>query len=259
VQVGTTCTVREIDPPDPPPGFVFDTPTISPGNPITVGEAGELVEVVVDNPLREIFGRIEVRKLVTGAPGGYPPDAAFAFRLDCDNDAFDAAFTLVAGQAFVSEPIRVGTTCTVTEVSRPSAASGFVDLPVSYRPSPPTVTVQTEGEVVAVQVTNATAPRPTPSPSPPPSPPTTPTPTPPTTPTVSPTSTPAPSASTTTPSPSAAVGPGDAGGGPAVAGTRTGLPGTGGGGGAALWLGALLVTGGSALLVAVRHRSRRVR
>jgi hypothetical protein len=154
VQVGTVCNVREVDPPDALPGFVYDPATITPANPINVDSDGQLVEVVVDNPVREVFGTVQVRKLVTGDTGGYVAGTVFGFRLDCDGTAYDTTFTLAGGGNFASGPIRVGTTCTVTETAQPAPAAGFTFLPPTYRPAPPTVTVAAESQVVTVEVTN---------------------------------------------------------------------------------------------------------
>lgn len=153
VQVGTTCTVTEVEVPDPLPGFVFDPPVVTPQT-FTIEEEGQLVEVVVENPMREVFGTIQVHKEVSGDPAGYLPGTEFGLDLDCDADAFDTSFTLAAGETFTSDPIRVGVSCTVAETMLPDPAPGFAWLDPTFTPDPARVVIGSENQVVTVDVDN---------------------------------------------------------------------------------------------------------
>jgi hypothetical protein len=155
VEVGTTCTATEIDVPDPLPGYVFDAPVFDPGDTITVDEEGQTVSVVVENPLREIFGTIEVTKAVTGDTDGVAPGSEFGFALDCADDTFDDTFTLEPGQTFTSDPIRVGVECTVDETDVPDPLPGFIYRDPVFTPDPPTVTIGAENQVVTIDVDNS--------------------------------------------------------------------------------------------------------
>jgi hypothetical protein len=152
VQVGTTCRAAEVDRPDPLPGFVFDPPTITPEE-ITVEEEGQTVDVVVDNPLREVFGTIKVTKKVTGDTAGQVPGSTFGFKLDCDDNAFDTTFELADGETFTSDPIHTGVTCTINETDRPAAADGFAYERPTFDPDQ-TVTIARENQTVTVEVDN---------------------------------------------------------------------------------------------------------
>jgi hypothetical protein len=153
VQVGTTCTATEVETPDPLPGYVFDPPVITPDT-VTVTEEGETVEVAVENPVREVFGALEVTKTVSGDTGGVAPDSVFGFALDCTDDAFDDTFELAAGETFTSDPIRVAVTCTVTETEVPDPLPGFVHGDPVFSPDPPTVTIGAENQTVTLSVDN---------------------------------------------------------------------------------------------------------
>lgn len=154
VQIGTTCTVTEVETPPPLPGYVFDPPVFTPSDTITIDSAGQTVTMLVENPLREIFGTLEVTKTVTGDTAGQVPGSEFGFTLDCAGDEFDTAFTLADGATFTSDPIRVGVECTVTEDDVPDPAPGFLYDPPVFDPAPPTVTITEEDQVVTVGVEN---------------------------------------------------------------------------------------------------------
>jgi hypothetical protein len=157
VQVGTTCTATEIEQPPALPGYAFDPPIITPASTVTVTEEGEVVEVVVENPLREVLGALEVTKTISGDTAGYEPDSVFGFALDCVDDAFDTTFELTAGETFTSDPIRVGVACTVSETAQPEPMPGFIYRAPVFTPDPPTVTIAEEGQVVSVDVDNPIA------------------------------------------------------------------------------------------------------
>jgi hypothetical protein len=165
VQIGTRCRVREVVQPRPDKGFVFDSATVTPGRFVLTG-TGPRIDVLVDNPLREVFGTIKVRKRVTGADAGYVEGSLFRFRLDCDDDEFDTRFRLADRETFTSEPIRVGTRCRVKETGLPGPADGFSYAGPAFDPSPPRVRVRRENQVVRVVVSNELVRGPSPAPAP---------------------------------------------------------------------------------------------
>ena len=110
VQVGTACTVTEVDTPPPLPGYVFDPPVFIPSDTITVDTSGQSVDRA---SLRTRCARCSAPsrspRTVTGDTAGQRPGSTeFDFALDCDDDTFDTTFTLAAGETFTSDPIRVG-------------------------------------------------------------------------------------------------------------------------------------------------------
>jgi hypothetical protein len=154
VQVGTTCTLREARRTQPLPGYVWEPAEFVPARTFTITTANQAVAVLVRNPLRAVFGTIRVHKEVTGDPGGYVPGSRFTFSLDCEDNAFDTTFSLAAGETFLSDPVRVGVACTVSETGRPRAARGFAYQQPVLTPASGQVTVGQEDQTVTVQVAN---------------------------------------------------------------------------------------------------------
>ncbi len=154
VQVGTTCEVREVRKPRPRVGFVFDRAEFVPSRTVTITAADQKVRAVIKNPLRAVFGTIRVHKEVVGNIGGYVPGSRFGFALDCEGAAFDDTFTLAAGDTFISDPVRVGVPCTVTETGRPRAAPGFTYQDPVLTPDNGHVMIRQEDQRVTVHVTN---------------------------------------------------------------------------------------------------------
>ncbi|MGB8382602.1 MAG: DUF5979 domain-containing protein, partial [Dermatophilaceae bacterium] len=149
-----TCSVQEL-PPDPgllSPGYVWGTPTWSPGPTATITANGSTT-LTVTNPTIPIFGQVSVTKAITGETQGITALAKFAVRVDC-GAAFDQSFSL-AGSASESTPdLPVGTSCTITET--PPSADDLVDSSFAWGPSPgpQQVTITESGQVVPVTVTN---------------------------------------------------------------------------------------------------------
>jgi hypothetical protein len=154
VQVGTTCTAREVRRPAPLPGFVWEPAEFVPSRTVTITAEDPTVGVVIENPLRAVFGTIRVHKEVVGNIGGYVPGSRFGFSLTCEDHQFDTTFTLAAGDTFVSDPVRVGVPCTVRETSRPRAAPGFSYRDPSLAPDGGQVTIRQEDQTVTVHVNN---------------------------------------------------------------------------------------------------------
>lgn len=154
VQVGTTCTAAEVDTPRPRPGFGYDDPVFVPSRTVTVTSAGQTVTLVVQNPLRRVFGNIAVTKQVRGETDRFVPGTTFGFRLDCVGTRFDTSFTLAPGETFTSGPIPVGVPCRVTETNVPDPEEGFAyDDPV-LDPASGRVIIRREHQVVTVDATN---------------------------------------------------------------------------------------------------------
>jgi hypothetical protein len=154
VQVGTTCTVREVHRTPPRRGFAYAPAEFVPSRTVTIANAGQTVEVVVRNPLRELFGTVRVHKEIAGDTAGYVSGSRFGFSLDCADDAFDTTFALGPGDTFRSDPVRVGVPCTVRETGIPPAAAGFRYRPPVLTPGSGHVTVGHEDQTVTVHVTN---------------------------------------------------------------------------------------------------------
>ncbi|HEX5086554.1 MAG TPA: DUF5979 domain-containing protein [Nocardioides sp.] len=157
VLVGTTCTVREVRRTPTLPGYVYEPAEFVPSRTVTVTADGQTVRLVIENPVRAVFGRIRVHKEVTGHTGGYRPGSRFGFALDCAADQFDATFTLARGETFVSDPVRVGVPCTVRETGLPRARPGFHYQQPVLSPASGQVTVGAEDQTVTVQVVNRLA------------------------------------------------------------------------------------------------------
>src|SRR5664279_3697900 len=154
VPARNSCAVQEL-PPDAgllSPGFVWGTPTWSPG-PLTTVPANGSVTLTVTNPTVPIFGRVSVTKAITGAVDGVTADAQFAIRVACDN-GYDNTFTVGVGGTGTTTDLPVGTTCVVTEASPtgglvdPSYAWGAVSIPDQP------VRIDSSGQVVPVTVAN---------------------------------------------------------------------------------------------------------
>jgi hypothetical protein len=154
VQVGTTCTAREVSRTQPRPGFVWEPADFIPSRTVTITADGQAVITVIENPLREVFGTIRVHKEVTGDTDGYRPGSRFRFSLDCEDNEFDTTFTLAAGDTFMSDPIRVGVPCTIRETGLPKAARGFGYQQPVLTPASGQVTIGQEDQTVTVQVNN---------------------------------------------------------------------------------------------------------
>jgi hypothetical protein len=154
VQVGTTCTVREVRRSPPRPGFVYEPAEFFPSRTVTITAEGQTVELVIENPLRAVFGTIRVHKEVTGDTGGYVRGSRFRFSLECEDHQFDTTFTLAPGDTFVSDPVRVGVPCTVRETGIPRATRGFSYQQPVLTPASGEVTIQDEDQTVTVQVNN---------------------------------------------------------------------------------------------------------
>src|SRR5262249_48107908 len=153
VQVGTTCTAREVRRKPPPrPGFVYEPAEFVPSRTVTITAEGQTAGVVIENPLRALFGTIRVHKEVTGDTAGYVPGSRFGFALDCEGPRFDTAFSLVAGATFRSDPVRIGVPCTVRETGIPHARSGFHYQHPVLAPASGEVTIDREDQTVTVHV-----------------------------------------------------------------------------------------------------------
>jgi hypothetical protein len=154
VQLGTTCTAREVRRTTPLPGYVWEPAEFVPSRTVTITPEDKRAVLVIRNPLREVFGTIRVHKEVVGNTGGYVSGSRFGFALDCEVNAFDTTFTLAAGDTFVSDPIRVGVPCTVRETGVPRAARGFQYQQPVLSPASGQVTIREEDQTVTVQVNN---------------------------------------------------------------------------------------------------------
>jgi hypothetical protein len=154
VQLGTTCTAREVRRTQPLPGYAWERPRFFPSRTVTITAEARRAVLVITNPLREIFGTIRVHKEVVGDTGGYRPGTRFGFSLDCEGDRFDTTFTLAAGDTFLSDPIRVGVPCTVQETGRPQPRAGFFYQQPVLTPASGEVTISQEDQTVTVQVNN---------------------------------------------------------------------------------------------------------
>ena len=154
VQVGTICTGREVRRTQPRPGFEWEPVVFVPSRTVTVTAVDQNVSMVIENPLREVFGTIRVHKEVTGDTGGYVPGSRFRFSLDCEDHTFDTTFTLAAGETFMSDPIRVGVPCTVRETGLPHARRGFAYQQPVLTPASGQVTIGQVDQTVTLQVDN---------------------------------------------------------------------------------------------------------
>ena len=121
---------------------------------MTITTEDKVVGLVIENPVRAVFGTIRVHKEITGSTHGYVPGSRFRFFLDCAADRFDTAFTLAPGETFRSDPVRVGVPCTVRETGMPRARRGFAYQRPSLTPASGEVTVQHEDQTVTVHVSN---------------------------------------------------------------------------------------------------------
>ena len=118
-------TLSEVD---APPGA-----TISP-NPAVVGADSPEVKVTVTNPYPDL-GSFSVTKAVTGATEGYVEGSTFTVSYDCSNGT-DGTLTVADGETESVSGLPVGTTCTLSETTKPSTTGpSYVYGPEVFTPS----------------------------------------------------------------------------------------------------------------------------
>jgi hypothetical protein len=99
-----------------------------------------------------LSGDITISKVVSGDTAGHDPATTFGITLDCAEDQFDQVLQLAAGQTATVTGLPVGMTCSVTETAVPTPLPGFAYGPPVI--TPPTFTVESEGQAIAVTVDN---------------------------------------------------------------------------------------------------------
>ncbi len=167
VPANTSCTVTETAPSESllAPAYNWGTPTYSglTNGAVSVAANGT-ARVTVTNPTVAVFGKVELRKVVTGATAGLAAGTTFRMHLVCSN-GLDTTVQVAAGVPYTSGDLPVGTSCTVTEIvidgsqPLPGAAGtsvGLVDESYGWGspPAPASVTVSSSGSIDVATLTN---------------------------------------------------------------------------------------------------------
>lgn len=124
---------------------------------VTVAPSGSAT-VTVTNHTVAVYGNLSVTKIVTGATSGVVNGPVFPVQVSCDAPAegqtgnYSAVLNLLLNNPQTTPNLQVGTSCTVTEQSRPS----LIDDSYAWDPipAPQTVTVAARGQTVAATLTN---------------------------------------------------------------------------------------------------------
>ena len=113
----------------------------------------EVASATVTNPTVAVFGTVTVTKDVT--TDGVAAGTSFPITLACG--AYEENFNLADDQSATSDPLPVGTECTVTETA-PTGRDGLVDDSYSWGPAPDpqNVTITEANQNVPVTVENST-------------------------------------------------------------------------------------------------------
>jgi uncharacterized repeat protein (TIGR01451 family) len=147
------CTVQEVPPAANllAPGFIWGTPTWSPG-PVGIPPANGSTTLTVTNPTIPIFGQLRVTKAATGETQGIVAGTTFHVVAACSNGA-TFPFDLGVAETGSTPDIPVGTSCTITETP---PSGGLLDSSFAWGPTPgpQVVTITQSGQVIPVTMTN---------------------------------------------------------------------------------------------------------
>ena len=155
IPTGSQCTVSEIGIPTPPPGWSFGTPTYNPvDGTVTISET--IAEVVVTNTIVEdvaATGELKISKVFDPLTSGFTGN--FTLFYDCGGENW-AYITLAAGESQTFHGIPVGSSCSVSEATLPSAPEGWLFKTPVLNPASGSVTISEASPAYAeVVVTNA--------------------------------------------------------------------------------------------------------
>lgn len=141
------------------PAFVWGTPTYAPAN--TVQVAARPSTVTVTNPTIAVFAQVKVNKVLAGATAGLKAGETFTVTVACNAPAqgqsanYTKTFTTLSPAApVVTDPLPVGTSCSVTE--KAPTADQLVDESYAWGTTPAarTVVAQPAGGTAEVSLTN---------------------------------------------------------------------------------------------------------
>jgi hypothetical protein len=156
IPIGSQCTVSESTLPTPPTGWTFGTPTYNPADGrVTISET--LAEVVVTNTISQdtpTTGELKLSKVFNPLTSGFTGD--FTINYDCEGELYDGSVDLGAGDSQTISNIPLGTLCTVSESTLPTAPTGWTFGTPEFNPETGMVTVTEASPAFAeVIVTNS--------------------------------------------------------------------------------------------------------
>ena len=157
VPVGTKCTLAEVAPSEDmlAPAYDWGTPawTGLDANGQITAVKDAVASATVTNPTVPVFGTVTVTKLVTTP--GVVAGTTFPITVTCGD--YTNTFNLADGASGTTDPLPVGTSCTVSE-QMPTGRAGLVDDSYSWgaAPTDQTVTIATANQNVPVTVQNST-------------------------------------------------------------------------------------------------------
>ena len=120
--IGTTCVLSETAKPDTTDAsYSYGVESWDPSSSVTIAANNEnnVKAVVLSNPIVRITGRFIVTKHVTGETGGYVSGSTFTVHFDCGAVA-SGDFTLGDGETKQASGLPIGTSCTLSETTRPA-------------------------------------------------------------------------------------------------------------------------------------------
>ena len=120
--IGTTCVLSETAKPDTTDAsYSYGVESWDPSSSVTIAANNEnnVKAVVLSNPIVRITGRFIVTKHVTGETGGYVSGSTFTVHFDCGAVA-SGDFTLGDGETKQASGLPIGTTCTLSETTKPA-------------------------------------------------------------------------------------------------------------------------------------------
>lgn len=101
-----------------------------------------------------VYGKLKIKKVFTPLASGFT--GTFTISYDCDDGtAHDGTVTLAAGESATISDIPVGTTCTVTEDTLPTAPNGWRFGIPTFNPGNGQVKIDQDDQVYSVTVTNS--------------------------------------------------------------------------------------------------------
>ena len=132
IPTGTSCTVSQPTLPNPPIGWTFGTPSISPAQPVNITSTTTTVEVTVTNTISKDLGNFKITKS-TSNPDGAALPAAFTGTYNCGT-GYTGNWSVADGASQTISGIPTGNSCSVTEVA-PTAIPGFTWADPTYTPA----------------------------------------------------------------------------------------------------------------------------
>ena len=148
IPTGRSCTVSEATL-TPIAGYTWGTPAIT-GSPATIGK-NTTVDVTVANSISRDQGYLKISKVFDPKTSGFT--GTFAITYNCG--AGDQTVNVAAGSSTTVGPFSTGTSCTVGELTLPTAPTGWTFGTPVVSGSPATIVKGDPAAAVNVTVTNS--------------------------------------------------------------------------------------------------------